>query len=112
MDPSTLSDKLEGTSVEFSEDNISRALSQLDRLNWVTLGHYVVVLNGKIDAVIGGEPYLVLQLWLNTKSGQFMGRVWEQTVASGTGVQFIRHLRTALTRALALPLTHGHKMCS
>ena len=57
----------------FSWYEISRALAQLS-LKWVTLSHYVVVMSGQVDAEIGGEPYLALQLWLDTRSGRFMSR--------------------------------------
>ena len=58
------------------------ALSALS-LTWVKLGDYVIVMNGEMDVVIGGEPHIALQLWFNMKSCQFLSRVWSQTVAYG-----------------------------
>ena len=62
-----------------SED-VSAILGSLS-LKWVTLGDYVVVVNNQIDATIGGEPFLALQIWLNVKSGNILCRIWDQTVA-------------------------------
>ena len=72
MDSLTAFDKPNGPQL-FSWYEISRALAQLS-LKWVTLSHYVVVMSGQVDAEIGGEPYLALQLWLDTRSGRFMSR--------------------------------------
>ena len=62
-----------------SED-VSAILGSLS-LKWLTLGDYVVVMNNQIDATIGGEPYLALQIWLNVNSGNILCRIWDQTVA-------------------------------
>ena len=40
-------------------------------------------MNNKQDMIIGGEPYLALQLWLNIKSGKIISRIWDQTVSLG-----------------------------
>ena len=63
-------------------------LSALDNLSliWVTIGDYIVVMNDKIDATIGGEPYLARQLWFNVKSGKIISRIWDQTVSFGRAV--------------------------
>ena len=79
--------------VELKWNEVIRALTNLS-LTWVTIGDYVVVMNGKVDATIGGEPYLALQLWLNLKSGRFIKRVWDQTVASGKVIS-IAHFNEA-----------------
>ena len=63
--------------------NLDEALTILGRLSlrWVTVGGYVVIMNSQVDATIGGEPYLALQLWFNVKSGKIIRRIWDQTVA-------------------------------
>ena len=67
---------------EFNWDDALSALSALS-LTWVRLVDYVVVMNGKMDVIIYGEPHIALQLWFNMKSCQFLSRVWCQTVAYG-----------------------------
>ena len=56
---------------------VLRALS----LNFGIFGDFLVVMNGKADVIISGEPYLALQLWFNMVSGKLISRVWSQTVA-------------------------------
>ena len=102
MDPSTAFDKLNGPQLEFSWDEISSATAHLS-LNWVTLNHYVVVMSGRIDAVIGGEPHIALQLWLNMKSGRFMSRIWDQTVAFGTAVNVTQFIDACATHFQGRP---------
>ena len=52
-------------------------------LTWVSVGDYLVIMSGQVDAEICSEPYLALQLWLNIKSGKFIARIWNQTTARG-----------------------------
>ena len=61
-------------------DEVMSILGNLS-LRWVTTGDYIVAMNSQVDATIGGEPYLALQLWLNAKSGKIIRRIWDQTVA-------------------------------
>ena len=67
---------------EIKWTELENALSELC-LKWITIGDYVVVMNNKCDVTIGGEPYLVLQLWFNVKSGKMIKRIWDQTISSG-----------------------------
>ena len=66
---------------EIKWTELENALSDLC-LKWITIGEYVVVMNNKCDVTIGGEPYLVLQLWFNIKSGKIIKRIWDQTISS------------------------------
>ena len=68
---------------ECQELKLEEAVSVLQNLSlkWLTIGDYVVVMNSQVDATIGGEPYLALQLWFNVKSGKVIRRIWDQTVA-------------------------------
>ena len=68
--------------LEFNHNEVLYALKALS-LNSVSLGDYIVVMNGAVDITVRGEPYLALQLWLNMKSGDYMGRVWSQTTSYG-----------------------------
>ena len=63
-----------------NEDEVMSILGNLS-LRWVTTGEYIVVMNSHVDATIGGEPFLALQLWFNVKSGKIIRRIWDQTVA-------------------------------
>ena len=67
---------------EIKWTEVENALTDLN-LKWVTMGDYIVVMKNKCDVSIGGEPYLVLQLWFNVKSGKIINRIWDQTVSSG-----------------------------
>ena len=60
------SSELESKDCEFKWIEVSSVLTTLS-LKWVTTGDYVVVMNGEVDATIGGEPYLSLQLRFNLK---------------------------------------------
>ena len=51
---------LPSRNIELQWGEVIRALTNLS-LAWVTIGDYIVVMNSKIDATIGGEPYLALQ---------------------------------------------------
>ena len=69
--------------LDFNHEEVLHALKPLS-LNAVTLGgDYIVVMNGEADTTIRGEPYLALQFWLDVRSGDYIGRVWSQTVSYG-----------------------------
>ena len=70
----------DGQMPEFNLENALAVLKSLC-LNFGTLGDYLVVMNGKADAIINGEPYLALQLWFNMVSGKFIGRIWGRSVS-------------------------------
>ena len=76
--PATFND-CDGEKPEFNRKDALAVLKDLS-LNYATLGDYLVVMNGKVDAVICGEPYLALQLWFHMVSGKFISRIWSQTV--------------------------------
>ena len=64
-------------SVGLKHSEVETALGSLS-LTWVSVGDYLVVMSGEVDAEICSEPYLALQLWLNMRSGKFIARVWNQ----------------------------------
>ena len=87
---------------EFKWNEVLSALSNLS-LKWVTIGDYVVVMNSEIDATIGGEPYLALQLWFNIKSGKIISRVWDQTVVFGKAVSVSQFSEACITHFTGRP---------
>merc|ERR1712066_1054931 len=52
-------------------------------LTSVMIGDFLVVMRSEFDLSISGEPYIGLALLLNLKSGRYLSRIWNQTVASG-----------------------------
>ena len=52
-------------------------------LSSINVGGFLIVTNSDFDVTISGEPYLALMLLYNIKSGKFMARIWNQTVATG-----------------------------
>ena len=64
---------------------MEEAMAALDRLSLtvLSLDQYLVILNTKVDATLDGEPYLSLMLFFDTKSSNFLARIWNRTVASG-----------------------------
>ena len=63
-------------------DEMRTALAEMS-LASITIGEYLVVMNADFDVVLYGEPYLALTLLLNTRSGQFLARIWDRTVRLG-----------------------------
>ena len=65
--------------------DLEEAMAALDRLSLtvLSLDQYLVILNTKVDATLDGEPYLSLMLFFDTKSSNFLARIWNRTVASG-----------------------------
>ena len=41
-------------------------------------------MRSECDLVICKEPYTALVMWLDTESGRYMARVWNQTVSTGS----------------------------
>ena len=82
MEPQSASSHEEGEIHLWDRVKVPVALKVLS-LNSFQMGDYIVIMNGEADITILGEPYLALQVWLNTKSGTFIGRVWSQTISSG-----------------------------
>lgn len=78
---------------ELKWNEVQDALGNLP-LTWVTIGDYIVIINDKPDMMIGGEPYIALQLWLDVKYGRIICRVWGKTVSSGK-VASVAELSTA-----------------
>ena len=71
-----------GAHLEFNWEEALHAISTLS-LTFANLGNYVIILNEDIDVIIHGEPYTAIQLWFEKKSCKFLGRVWNETIATG-----------------------------
>ena len=50
-------------------------------LSSVLLGDHLVILRSDFDLFISGEPYLASMCLFNLKSGMFLARIWNETVA-------------------------------
>ena len=72
---------METAESEFKWNQVQDAIDTLP-LTWAKTGDYIVVMNTKPDILMGGEPYLALQLWFDIRSGKIISRVWNQTVSS------------------------------
>ena len=70
----------DGQMPDFNLEDALAVLKSLS-LNYGTLGDYLVVMNGKADALINGEPHLALQIWFNVVSGTFISRIWGRSVS-------------------------------
>lgn len=57
----------------------------IERLNLVSvvMGDYLVMMRSDFDAIIEGEMYIALMLVYNVKSGDFVARVWNETITVG-----------------------------
>ena len=93
-------------------DEMRTALATMS-LTSITVGEYLVVMSADFDVVLHGEPYLALTLLLNTRSGQFLARIWDRTVrlgrADGTE-RFVGACREHFCRGkpcLGWPRDHG-----
>ena len=55
-------------------------------LTSVKVGNFIVVMRSEFDLSLLGEPHIALMLLLDLKSGKYLSRVWNQTVATGSAV--------------------------
>ena len=87
---------------EFKWNQVQDALANLP-VTWLKIGDYVVVMNDKLDMMIGGEPYLAMQLWFNIKSGKIISRIWDQTVSLGRVASVDKFLEVCLAHIKGRP---------
>ena len=66
--------------------DISGVLAPLS-LTSVRYGRYLLIMRSELDVMIGGEPYLALMLWLDLDTGQFVTRIWNQSVSRGSALK-------------------------
>lgn len=70
-------------------------------LTLVDFGRYLVVMRSAFDVTISGEPYLALMLLMDMESGNFVARIWNQTVTRGSAVlleEFVEACETFFAR--------------
>ena len=53
-------------------------------LTTAKVGEFLVIMRSEFDVSLSGEPYIGLMMLLDLKSGKFVSRVWNQTVATGS----------------------------
>ena len=68
---------------QFDLSEAKRALAAL-KLECLTIGDYLVVVRSEFDAFIEGDPYVALMLLFNMDSGEFIARIWSETVTVGS----------------------------
>ena len=71
---------------EIQEPNllrVKRVISTLS-LTSVKVGDFLIIMKSESDLFLSGEPYIALMLLLDLKSGKYISRVWNQTVATGS----------------------------
>ena len=74
--------KMEEGHIDFSLHEAMGILSSLS-LTSITLGNFLVVNRSDFDVIIAEEPYIGIQLLLNLRTGRYLSRIWNQTVARG-----------------------------
>ena len=67
---------------EISPVNLAKVLSKLE-LVAVEIEDWVIFHRSRFDMSVNEEPYLALQLYLNSKTGAFITRVWGRTCSRG-----------------------------
>lgn len=70
-------------------------------LTLVDFGRYLVVMRSAFDVMISGEPYLALMLLMDMETGNFLTRIWNQTVTRGSAVlleEFVEACETFFAR--------------
>ena len=66
----------------FGAEKAVKVLSSLS-LTSVAIQDYLLVMSTDFDVTISDEPYMVLMLLYNAKSGDFIARMWNKTVKVG-----------------------------
>ena len=83
LNTSGIPPKLKGVEkLDFRLEDVMSALTKL-KLKAMKCGDYVVIMKSEFDVVISGEPFHALMMLFNLHSGNFMTRVWNQTVKYG-----------------------------
>ena len=73
--------KMTTPAIQISPEHME-AIAELS-LSSLVLGDYLVIVKSDFDLVISEEPYLALMLLLNTRTGKYIARIWNQTVSTG-----------------------------
>ena len=89
-------EKASNAELNFRLDDVMSVLTKC-RLKAMKCGEYLVIMKSEFDVMIYGEPYHALMLLFNICSGNFMSRIWNQTVKYGN-VTTVSELANACTR--------------
>ena len=67
-------------------DEAQHTISELT-LTSVRMKDFLVVMKSDFDFTISGEPYIAFMLLLDLKTGKYVSRLWNQTIATGTALR-------------------------
>ena len=70
------------TAIKISPEHLKVVITEMS-LSSLVLGDYLVIVKSDFDMVISDEPYLALMLLLDTMTGKYIARIWNQTVSTG-----------------------------
>ena len=70
---------------EFGTEDARKSISSISLISFL-LGDFLVVMKSTPDVIISDEPYLSLMLFVEMKSGIYIKRIWNRTVARGKAV--------------------------
>merc|ERR1712223_1965827 len=83
----------EEAKLELGLQVVQNTLSSMSLVS-VTIGDFLAVMRSDFDLTISGQPYTGLVMLLNLKTGKYLSRIWNQTVATGVIVK-VEHLMEA-----------------
>ena len=70
---------------EFDIEGAKIAITGISLLSFM-MGDFLVIMNSTPDMMLSDEPYLSLMLFVEIKSGTYIRRIWNRTVARGKTV--------------------------
>ena len=85
--------------IQISPDDL-KAIAEMS-LSTMVVGNYLVIVKSDFDIVISEEPYLALMILLNTMTGRYIARVWNQTVYTGM-LNNVEELKVACSKHFEL----------
>ena len=77
-----------------------KAIAEMS-LSSLVVGNYLVIVKSDFDIVVSEEPYLALMLLLNTMTGKYIARIWNQTVSTGN-ISTVEQLKDACLKHFEL----------
>ena len=88
--------------LDFQFSDLTDVLKRLS-LSFVVIGEYLVIMNDKEDITFSGEPYIAMQVWLNTRTGKVICRVWNETVACSKIVNILQFTEACMSHLQGRP---------
>ena len=71
-----------GGNLDFDVDDVDSVLESLSLASFIR-NDYLIVTRLDFDVTVFDEPHIALMFYYNMKSGRFLARLWNKTVASG-----------------------------